>query len=245
LDRLHAGWRARGRSRSLGCNRPRLSKGELWRPTAVGPCAAGWIVGPVCLYGTEDLFDRIWRSWRGPEWLRPATGGLLLGLLLLVLPQMYGVGYPVIERAIGGTLPFSLLVGKIIATSVTNGMGGSGGVPDAEPRHEPIGDVTCGTVVVVAAEGDREPEDQISEEDCAETGSDPDRQGEQGQPSGAAPGSSRRASLRSAESRGRARTHVTSMFGGLSRRAPSESIARCSGRRGSNSRTPLPAHRRA
>jgi CIC family chloride channel protein len=84
------------------------------------------------LYGTEDLFDRIWRTWRGPEWLRPATGGLLLGLLLLVLPQMYGVGYPVIERAIGGSFPISLLVallvGKVVATSVTIGMGGSGGV---------------------------------------------------------------------------------------------------------------------
>ena len=30
-----------------------------------------------------------------PEWARPAAGGILLGLLLLALPQMYGVGYPV------------------------------------------------------------------------------------------------------------------------------------------------------
>lgn len=34
---------------------------------------------------------------RGPEWLRPAVGGL--GLVLLVLPEMYGVGYPVLESA--------------------------------------------------------------------------------------------------------------------------------------------------
>ena len=39
----------------------------------------------------------------GPNWLRPAAGGVLLGLLLLAVPQMYGVGYPVLERAVAGT----------------------------------------------------------------------------------------------------------------------------------------------
>ena len=39
------------------------------------------------------------RLWRGPDWLRPGVGGILLGLLLLAVPQMYGVGYPVLERA--------------------------------------------------------------------------------------------------------------------------------------------------
>ncbi len=81
------------------------------------------------LYGTEDLLDRLWR---GPEWLRPAAGGVLLGLLLLALPQMYGVGYPVLEAGVRGhyVLWFLvvLLVGKIVATSLTIGIGGSGGV---------------------------------------------------------------------------------------------------------------------
>ena len=81
------------------------------------------------LYGMEDLADRIWH---GPAWLRPAAGGVLLGLLLLVLPQLYGVGYPVLEHAIGGgyTTRFLilLLVGKLLATSLTISIGGSGGV---------------------------------------------------------------------------------------------------------------------
>jgi CIC family chloride channel protein len=81
------------------------------------------------LYGMEDLADRLWR---GPEWLRPAVGGILLGLLLLALPEMYGVGYPVLENAINGhyVLWFLviLLVGKIVATSLTISIGGSGGV---------------------------------------------------------------------------------------------------------------------
>lgn len=81
------------------------------------------------LYRIEDPCDAVWR---GPEWARPAVGGLVLGLLLLLLPQMYGVGYPVLERAVGGgyTIAFllALLVGKAVATSLTIGIGGSGGV---------------------------------------------------------------------------------------------------------------------
>ncbi|MBP0456554.1 chloride channel protein [Streptomyces montanisoli] len=81
------------------------------------------------LYWIEDACDFVWR---GPEWARPAAGGALLGLLLLVLPQMYGVGYPVLENAVAGkyTVVFLLvlLVGKIAATSLTIGIGGSGGV---------------------------------------------------------------------------------------------------------------------
>jgi CIC family chloride channel protein len=81
------------------------------------------------LYGMEDLADRIWR---GPEWLRPAAGGVLLGLVLLVLPQLYGVGYPPLEHAIrsdyGVWLLLALLVGKVLATSLTISIGGSGGV---------------------------------------------------------------------------------------------------------------------
>ncbi|HKX18946.1 MAG TPA: chloride channel protein [bacterium] len=81
------------------------------------------------LYGTEDLLDRLWK---GPEWLRPAVGGVVLGALLLALPQMYGVGYPVLEGAIRGgyglVFLLMLLIGKIAATSLTIGIGGSGGV---------------------------------------------------------------------------------------------------------------------
>jgi CIC family chloride channel protein len=82
------------------------------------------------LYGTEDLCDRLWKN--RPEWARPAVGGVALGLLLLALPQMYGVGYPVMIKAIAGdyALWFLLLLtaGKMLATSLTLGIGGSGGV---------------------------------------------------------------------------------------------------------------------
>jgi CIC family chloride channel protein len=81
------------------------------------------------LYLVEDACDWLWR---GPEWARPAVGGIALGALLIALPQMYGVGYPVLENAVEGKylIPMLLLlmVGKMFATSLTIGIGGSGGV---------------------------------------------------------------------------------------------------------------------
>jgi CIC family chloride channel protein len=90
--------------------------------------AAGVIFTRV-LYLIEDVCDGLWR---GPEWLRPAVGGVLLGLLLLALPQLYGVGYPVLGHAVFGLygVGFLLLLAaaKMVATSLTIGIGGSGGV---------------------------------------------------------------------------------------------------------------------
>jgi chloride channel protein, CIC family len=82
------------------------------------------------LYRTEDLCDRAWKG--RPEWARPAVGGVALGLLLLAVPQMYGVGYPVMYQATAGTYALWFLVllafAKIGACSLTIGIGGSGGV---------------------------------------------------------------------------------------------------------------------
>jgi CIC family chloride channel protein len=81
------------------------------------------------LYAVEDGCDRVWR---GPSWARPAVGGLVLGALLLALPHLYGVGYPVLQDAVEGrytlALLLVLLLGKMVATSLTIGIGGSGGV---------------------------------------------------------------------------------------------------------------------
>jgi CIC family chloride channel protein len=82
------------------------------------------------LYKVEDLCDALWKG--RPEWARPAVGGIALGLVLLALPQMYGVGYPVMfKTAAGGYTLWFLIVlafGKILATSVSIGIGGSGGI---------------------------------------------------------------------------------------------------------------------
>ncbi len=82
------------------------------------------------LYKTEDLCERLWQG--RPEWARPAVGGIALGLLLLAIPQMYGVGYPVMYKATAGQYVLWFLIvlafAKIAACSLTIGIGGSGGI---------------------------------------------------------------------------------------------------------------------
>ncbi len=82
------------------------------------------------LYKTEDVCDRLWGG--RPDWARPAVGGVVLGLLLLAVPQLYGVGYPVMYAAFAGHYALWFLVilaaGKMLACSLTIGIGGSGGV---------------------------------------------------------------------------------------------------------------------
>lgn len=92
------------------------------------------------LYWSEDIFER-WKAM--PEWVQPAIGGLLLGLIALLYPvltgvhwerspQIFNVGYQVIEQALSNQLAISallvLLVLKLVATSLTLGSGGSGGI---------------------------------------------------------------------------------------------------------------------
>ncbi len=80
------------------------------------------------LYRSEDLFQ----SWKFPEYLKPAVGGLLVGLVLRFYPEVYGTGFPAIESALAVRFPWALLVGllfaEIVANCATLGSGGSGGV---------------------------------------------------------------------------------------------------------------------
>jgi CIC family chloride channel protein len=80
------------------------------------------------LYKCEDIFD----SWKISEYIKPAIGGLVIGLIGLYFPQIFGVGYESIELALYGKIAVKvviiLVLAKIAATSVTLGSGGSGGV---------------------------------------------------------------------------------------------------------------------
>jgi CIC family chloride channel protein len=80
------------------------------------------------LYFMEDLFD----GWRFPPYWKPVVGGLAVGTLGFFLPQVFGTGFGTIETALRGQVALGLLallvVGKILATSLTLGAGMSGGV---------------------------------------------------------------------------------------------------------------------
>ncbi len=81
------------------------------------------------LYWCEDLFDN---KMKLPEYINPAIGGLLIGAIALAFPQVMGVGYDSINLALYGNMvwyvAFALIFIKIIATSITLGSGGSGGI---------------------------------------------------------------------------------------------------------------------
>ncbi len=80
------------------------------------------------LYKTEDLFE----SLRVPAFLKPVCGGLLIGIIGIYFPHIFGVGYDTISLALNGKLLGSfllfLVVLKVLATSITIGSGGSGGI---------------------------------------------------------------------------------------------------------------------
>ncbi len=77
---------------------------------------------------TDELFSRV----RIPAWIKPALGGLLLGLIGLKLPHVMGVGYEAVNLSLSNSLPLQLalliLAGKILATSCCIGSGMSGGI---------------------------------------------------------------------------------------------------------------------
>ncbi|MBW2476761.1 MAG: chloride channel protein [Deltaproteobacteria bacterium] len=81
-----------------------------------------------CFYGMQ----RIFKQWDFPTMLKPAVGGFLLGLLALVVPQVLGSGYGMVQAALYGKVALWVMVvvalGKILATSLTISSGGSGGV---------------------------------------------------------------------------------------------------------------------
>ena len=108
---------------------------ELLLYTLMGFIAALAAVGfSRLLYFSED----IWGLIRIPEPAKPLLGGILLGLLGIIsykidgFPRIFGVGYETIENTLFSQLTlqvtFGLLLLKLVATTLTLGSGGSGGI---------------------------------------------------------------------------------------------------------------------
>jgi CIC family chloride channel protein len=82
-------------------------------------------------YAIRDSFKKL----KIPNWVKPAIGGLFVGIIGMFLPQILGMGYGWIQFAIDGNfavlsigIMIAIIVGKIVATGLTIGSGGSGGV---------------------------------------------------------------------------------------------------------------------
>jgi len=90
------------------------------------------VIGFFYIYFFYGMRDRFFKKLSLPLPLKPAFGGLLLGGLAFLLPQILGGGYEWIQSAIDGKLALQLMLllafAKIIATSFTISSGGSGGV---------------------------------------------------------------------------------------------------------------------
>lgn len=99
------------------------------------------ILGIVCalfgiLYGRTFYWVRdLFKALKIPNYIKPAIGGLIVGCIGMFLPQILGMGYGWVQFAINNdtaALPLGIMIamifGKIIATSLSVGSGGSGGV---------------------------------------------------------------------------------------------------------------------
>ena len=82
-------------------------------------------------YGIADLFARI----SCPHWVKPALGGVIVGLMALAIPEVLGTGYGWVQQGLGRqllTLPLWIVLilpfARILATSLSIGSGGSGGI---------------------------------------------------------------------------------------------------------------------
>ncbi|MFH2009142.1 MAG: chloride channel protein, partial [bacterium] len=107
-----------------------VSPAEMITYTVLGLCAALAAVGFVTLlYHSETVFEKMKVI---PDYLQPVIGGVGIGILGIWLPQVMGVGYDTITPALRGELLLgfllALLAAKLLATSLTLGSGGSGGV---------------------------------------------------------------------------------------------------------------------
>jgi chloride channel protein, CIC family len=106
-----------------------VSSKELWLYALLGVSCALWAAGFVrLLYFLEDRFD----ASRVHPVIRAALGFGMVGTIAIWFPQVVGVGYEHIQQVFNEHVPalhaLTLSILKPLATSLTLGSGGSGGI---------------------------------------------------------------------------------------------------------------------
>jgi len=106
----------------------------------------------VYMIRVYNWFDHFWARWPGLRWQKVLLGGTALGALIFLFPPLYGEGYTtVVEKLLAGhaqeltdgslfsvygdnnvwlliLLVFFTMLMKVVATSITVGAGGNGGM---------------------------------------------------------------------------------------------------------------------
>ena len=79
-----------------------------------------------------ETSEKAFNSLRIPLWVKPALGGMLTGFIAIYFPHVLGTDEMTVDMAVWGYLPWFMLAAiallKILATSISLGSGGSGGV---------------------------------------------------------------------------------------------------------------------
>jgi CIC family chloride channel protein len=106
-----------------------VSAYELLPYALLGLMAGGiGVTFSTLVYKSEDLFDGL----KIPGFTKPLIGGLIIGILAIGFPHILGVGYEAIDMALANKMTWYLLLTlvflKLVATSLTLGSGGSGGI---------------------------------------------------------------------------------------------------------------------
>jgi CIC family chloride channel protein len=80
------------------------------------------------LFGSQNVFEKL----PGPKWIKPAIGMTLVGVIGVKFPHVYGNGFETVNLTLHGQLPILLLLTliplKMLASSMTFGSGGAGGL---------------------------------------------------------------------------------------------------------------------
>jgi len=96
---------------------------------ALGVAAAGVAIATMTgVTWIEQLFRRL----RVPVWLRPCLGGIAVGLIAVIFPQVLGSGHGAIQLTLEQVLPpgmlFGMVAAKGLASAISVGSGFRGGL---------------------------------------------------------------------------------------------------------------------
>jgi chloride channel protein, CIC family len=106
-----------------------------WNGTLVAYLGAALIAAVVAVAYVNLLpsMKKLWTQVKVPYWAKPAIAGLIVGIVGIWLPEIFGTGLTQMQQIFGGTVfPFTTLIAlalfKLILTPTSLGSGFAGGV---------------------------------------------------------------------------------------------------------------------